>query len=136
MDINEKQFGFRKGVGTTDAIFTLRQLQEKKIEENQTLYCGFVDLEKAYDRVQREVVFWALRKKGVQERIIRIVESMYDGGKTCVRTREGYSTYFEVKVGLQQGSALNSLLLITIVEVITEEINGDFGNCCLQMIWL
>ena len=35
VDINEKQFGFRKGVGTTDAIFILRQLQEKKIEETR-----------------------------------------------------------------------------------------------------
>ena len=70
-------------------------------------------------------MFWALRKKGVQERMIKIVESMYDGAKTCVRTGEGYSSYFEVKVGLHQGSALSPFLFITVVDAITEEIHGE-----------
>ena len=43
--------------------------------------------------------------------MIKIVESMYDGAKTCVRTGEGYSRYFEVNVGLHQGSALSPFLL-------------------------
>ena len=51
IDIDDMQCGFMKGKGTVDAIFTMRQLQEKTIEGNEKLYCAFVDLEKAYDRV-------------------------------------------------------------------------------------
>merc|ERR1711972_986730 len=49
----------------------IRQLQEKYIGKNRKLYFGFVDLEKAFDRVPREVVKWALRKEGVEEWLIK-----------------------------------------------------------------
>ena len=44
--IDSMQFGFMKGCGTTDAIFILRQLQEKYMAKNKKLYFAFVDLEK------------------------------------------------------------------------------------------
>ena len=53
--ISEELFGFVvKGKSTTDAVFALRQLQEKYREEQQDLHCVFIDLEIAYDRVPRE----------------------------------------------------------------------------------
>ena len=55
------------GRGTTDAIFTARQLQEKYLGKKKDLYFAFVDLEKAFDRVPREVTRWALRQVGVEE---------------------------------------------------------------------
>ena len=45
------QFGFVRGKGTTDAIFVVRQMQEKFRARGKRLCFGFVDLEKAFDRV-------------------------------------------------------------------------------------
>ena len=56
VDIDAMQFGFVPGRGTTDAIFIIRQLQEKYIAVNKPLYFAFVDLEKAFDRVPRKVL--------------------------------------------------------------------------------
>ena len=50
ISIDDMQFGFMPGRGTTDAIFILRQLQEKHLAKNKKLYFAFVDLEKAFDR--------------------------------------------------------------------------------------
>ena len=56
VEIDEMQCGFMSGRGTTDAIFILRQLQEKHLAANKPLYMAFVDLEKAFDRVPWDVI--------------------------------------------------------------------------------
>jgi len=53
------QFGFIKVKGTTDAIFIVRQMQDNLRVKGKKLYFGFVDLEKAFDMVQREVIRWS-----------------------------------------------------------------------------
>jgi len=61
------------------------------------LYFGFVDFEKAFDRVPREVRRWAMHKLGVEEWLISVVMSMDTGAKTVVITVYGNSIGFEVK---------------------------------------
>ena len=121
VSIDDSQFGFVPGRGTTDAIFVIRQLQEKYLAANKRLYMAFVDLEKAFDRVPREVIWWALRKLGVDEWIVRLVQGMYSNARSRVRVGEGYSEEFEVKVGVHQGSVLSPLLFIIVLEALSCE---------------
>ena len=62
IEIDDMQFGFVKGKGTTDAIFIVRQMQENFRVKGKKLCFGFVDLEKAFDRVPREAISWAMQK--------------------------------------------------------------------------
>ena len=80
ISIDNMQFGFMPGRGTTDAIFTLRQSQEKYLAKNKKLFFAFVDLEKVFDRVPRRVIWWAMRKLGIDE---WIVYALY---KQCTKT--------------------------------------------------
>ena len=112
VSIHDSQVGFVPGRGTTDAIFVIRQLQEKYIAANKRLYMAFVDLEKASDKVPWKVIWWALRKLGVDEWIVRLVQGMYSNARSCVHVGEGYTEEFEVKVGVHQGSVLSPLLFI------------------------
>ena len=116
VSIDNMQFGFMPGKGTTDAIFIMRQVQEKHQAMKKKLYYAFVDLEKEFDRVPREVVRWALRKLGVDEWLIRTVIALYTEDCTVVRTYAGLSESFEVKVGLHQGSVLSPLLFAAVVD--------------------
>ena len=109
--VDEMQFGFMPGKGTTDAVFILRRLQEEYLDKEKKLYMCFVDLEKAFDRVPRRVLEWAMRKRGIPEAMVRAVMSLYEGAKTRVRVGLELSEEFEVKVGVHQGSALSPLLL-------------------------
>jgi len=78
---DDMQFGFMKGKGTTDAIFMARQMKENFRVKGKQLYFGFADLEKAFDRVPREVISWAKRKLGVEEWLVSAVMSVYTGAK-------------------------------------------------------
>ena len=80
-----------------------------------------MDLEKAFDRVPREVISWAMRKLGVEEWLVSAVMSMYMSAKTVVRTVYGSSKGFEVKVGMYQGSGLRPLLFVIVMEAISRE---------------
>ena len=121
VSIDDSQFGFVPGRGTTDAIFVVRQLQEKYLAVKKRLYMAFVDLEKAFDRVPRKVIWWALRKLGVEEWIVRLVQGKYPNTRSRVRVGEGFSKEFEVKVGVHQGSVLSPLLFIIVLEALSRE---------------
>ena len=75
--IDEMQFGFMPGKRTTDAIFIVKQLHEKYLARRKDLWMAFIDLEKAFDRVPREVLWWALRRLGVDEWIVSVIKAMY-----------------------------------------------------------
>ena len=121
VSIDDSQFGFVPGRDTTDAIFVVRQLQEKYLTANKRLYMAFLDFEKAFDSVPRKVIWWALRKLGVDEWIMRLVQGMYSNARSRVRVGEGYSEEFEVKVGVHQGSVLSQLFFIIVLEALSCE---------------
>ena len=87
--------------------------------KGKKLYFGFVDLEKAFDRVPREVISWAMRKLGDEEWLVSAVMSMYSGAKTVVRTVYGNGRSFEVKVDMHQGSS--PLLFVIVMEAISRK---------------
>ena len=62
---------------------------EKYREGQKELPCVFVDLEKAYDKVPREEVWYCMRKSGLAEKYVRIVQDMYDDSTTAVRCAVG-----------------------------------------------
>ena len=68
VEISKQQYGFMPGKGTTNAMFTLRMLMEKYREGQRELYCVFVDLEKAYNRVLGEELYYCMRKSGIVEK--------------------------------------------------------------------
>ena len=125
VEISKQQYGFMPGKGTTDAMFALRMLMEKYREGQKELHCVFVDLEKAYDRVPREELWYCMRKSGIVEKYVRLVQNMYEGSETVVRCAVGTTKSFKVKVGLHQGSALSPFLFAVIMDRLTDEVRRE-----------
>ncbi|GFS13671.1 RNA-directed DNA polymerase (reverse transcriptase) domain containing protein [Elysia marginata] len=121
VEIDPMQFGFMPGRGTTDAIFTFQQIQEKHQEKKVELFTTFFDHEKAYDRVPRDLAYWSLRKRKVPEKLIRLVKATYKKATTVVRTAHGKTGQFEIEVGLHQGSGLSPFLFTIVLDTISEE---------------
>ncbi|KAK3558849.1 hypothetical protein QTP86_030444, partial [Hemibagrus guttatus] len=125
LEICEQQYGFMPRKSTTDAIFALRILMEKYRDGQRELHCVFVDLEKAYDRVPREELWYCMRKSGVAEKYVRVVQDMYERSRTVVRCAVGQTEEFNVEVGLHQGSALSPFLFAIVMDKLSEEVRQE-----------
>ncbi|KAK3531996.1 hypothetical protein QTP86_002517, partial [Hemibagrus guttatus] len=125
VEICEQQYGFMPRKSTTDAIFALRISMEKYRDGQKELHCVFVDLEKAYDRVPREELWYCMRKSGVAEKYVRVVQDMYERSRTVVRCAVGQTEEFNVEVGLHQGSALSPFLFAIVMDQLSEEVRQE-----------
>ena len=114
VSINDSQFGFFPGRGTTDTIFVVRQLQDKYLAANKRLYMAFCRPGEGVCSSTSEghKLWWALRKLGVEEWIVRLVLGMYANARSRVRVDEGYSEEFEVKAGVHQGSVFSLIIIV------------------------
>ncbi|KAK3531168.1 hypothetical protein QTP70_013272 [Hemibagrus guttatus] len=98
---------------------------EKYRDGQRELHCVFVDLEKAYDRVPREELWYCMRKSGVAEKYVRVVQDMYERSRTVVRCAVGQTEEFKVEVGLHQGSALSPFLFAIVMDQLSEEVRQE-----------
>ena len=110
------------GRATIEAIYLLRGLMGLFRDRKVDLHMVFIDLEKAYDRVPREVLWRCLEDKTVSPEYIRVIKDMYEGGRTNVRTPGGVSKDFPVRLGLHQGSALSPFLFALVLDELTRGI--------------
>ncbi|KAK3562250.1 hypothetical protein QTP86_033296, partial [Hemibagrus guttatus] len=89
------------------------------------LPCLFVDLEKVYDRVPREELWYCMRKSGLAEKYVRVVQDMYERSRTVVRCAVGQTEEFKVEVVLHQGSALSPFLFAMVMDQLSEEVRQE-----------
>ena len=75
--IGEEQNGFRPGRSTTDNLFTLTYIMEIAKKEKRDIHMAFVDLRKAYDRVNRDKLWESLSELNLEEKSILLLKNLY-----------------------------------------------------------
>ena len=114
--ISDAQFGFKKDLSTSDAIFTLLNIVQNFLNENKRLYCAFVNLKKCFDSINRHVLWYKLYKSGIQGKLLSIIRDMYSKVSSCVRSHNETSDFFDFPTGLRQGETISPILVSLFLE--------------------
>ena len=105
--LGEEQAGFRPWRSTADMVFVLRQIAEKYIEYDRTVYCNFIDYTKAFDTIWREFLWKAMKHFGFNQKIIDQIKALYSRNQSAITVNGGLTEYFSTSIGVLQGCILS-----------------------------
>ena len=94
----------------------------------------FLDLEKAFDKVNRDFLYRVLEKFNFGSQFINYIKTLYNNAQSCIMNNNWQSIYFPLKRGLRQGCPVSALLFLLVIEILAidlkqnQDINGiDIG---------
>jgi hypothetical protein len=85
-------------------------LTESAFNQNKHLTAVFVDLKKAYDSVNRELLWWILKRIGVPSKIVAVIKGLHEGMRAKMRIDGKVGEWFEIVCVFRQGCVLAPLL--------------------------
>jgi hypothetical protein len=92
------------------------------MKQKKDMYMVVIDLEKAYDKMSKNIIWWALKKHKVSTNYITLIKDMYDNIVTSVRTSDEDTNDFSINIGLHQGSVLSPYLFALVMDEVTRDI--------------
>ena len=104
------QAGFKKGFSTIDHMFTLLASVQKQFSMNRKLYVAFIDFEKAFDSINRNLLWPILIKNGIKGKLFKCVKSMYGIVKAKVRCGNKLTDVVRCTNGVKQGDVCSPIL--------------------------
>lgn len=119
--VDDVQFGFRKGVGTREALFSLNVLTQRCRDMNVDVYACFIDYRKAFDCVKHEKMVEILKTIGLDNEDLRIITELYWNQTAEVRVENSTSEAIQIQRGVRQGCVLSPLLFNIYSEAIFKE---------------
>ena len=125
----EFQAGFKRNYSTVDHMYTLMAFVQKQFSLNRKLYVAFIDFEKAFDTVNRTILWPILLKSGVQGKLLRCIMSMYACVRAKVRCGGKMTDYIQCTSGVKQGDVCSPILFSLFINELTAEVvrNGKHG---------
>ena len=102
--------GFLKGSQTADNLFILQSLIERQLALGQNLIVCFIDFSRAFDLMNRNILFYKLIKSGLHGRVINTLRNLYT--KTYFRVKQGgyLSDLILQEVGVNQGGNASPII--------------------------
>ena len=118
----DEQNGFRKGRSCEEHIFTLTSILRNRICTKKSTFVAYIDAEKAFDKINRTLLLYKIRKIGVSGLLYNAIQTIYASSNSYVEFNDLYTSNFSTTRGVRQGDPLSSTLFsIYINDFIYEE---------------
>ena len=127
----EEQNGFRRKRSCLDHAFTLTTVLRNRIKNRESTFVAFVDMEKAFDWVNRDMLMYKLLSYNVDGRFYLAVKALYTGTLSCVKLNELYSPWFETYSGVRQGDCLSPTMFNLFINDLVQNVNAL--SCGVQL---
>ena len=122
MKINDSQFGFRKNRRTTDALYIILTTSLIANKNKTPIYLTFVDLAKAFDSINHNLLWLKLSAMGIGTKMLRLLQHMYRTARSVVSYDGFTSSEFPCHKGVRQGCPLSPLLFFLFISDLEHEL--------------
>ena len=124
----DEQNGFHAGRSCEDHMYSLTSVIRNQFEQNRSVFCAFIDLEKVFDWVDRELLLYTLINYNIDGKVYSAIKAMYTKTMSCIKINNFLTKWFEVNNGVRQGDTLSpTLFAIYINNLAKEIINLNLG---------
>ena len=115
--LSDTQNGFRKGRSTEDHVFVLNSIVTDRLNSAEKTCVAFIDFAKAFDSINRDLLFMQLLNIGIDGKFYNVIKSMYEHTTAKIRLNNtDYTNTFETFIGTRQGNNNSPLLFSMFIE--------------------
>ena len=118
-----EQFGFQKGKSCEDHVYNISTILRKRLQNNENTFAAFLDLEKAFDRIDRNLLFFKLLKYNIRGKIYNTIKLLYSATFNTIRINNFYTDWFPSTSGVRQGDTLSPTLFSIFINSLATELN-------------
>ena len=123
--LRSNQAGFRPGRSCAQQVHILRRIMEAFQSQQLPLTITFIDFKKAFDSINREVMFSVLRHYGIPDKLVKAIGALYNNSKSAVMVDGNISEPFQVTTGVLQGDVLAPFLFIVLIDYMLQKATED-----------
>ena len=134
MGSSDSQFGFKKGVGCSHAIYTLNSVIKYFVDNGSTVNICSLDLAKAFDRSNHFAIFCKLIDRNMPVNVIMILVDWYKKSVGTVNWKGSFSSSFPLQAGVRQGGCISPINFAILVDDVITAIHNSGLGCHINNI--
>ena len=121
----DEQNGFRSGRCTIDHVGSLTSIIETRMKKKSDTFVAFIDFSKAYDRINRQLLWYKLSRLSISDQFIHVLKSLYNKVQCTAKINGFVTDWFNVSVGLKQGCILSPVLFNAFMDDLVQMIREN-----------
>ena len=128
------QFGFKRGHGTESCLFVFKQIIDFYKRNSSPVYVTFLDLSKAFDRVNHKILFKKLLQYGLHPLLVRLFHTWYSCQSFRIKWGSTFSSSFQVSNGTRQGSVLSPTFFNIYMDELSHLLKNKMSGCFINSV--
>ena len=120
----DEQNGFRKQRSCTDHVYSLNAIIKNKLNAKKSVFASFIDLKKAFDCVNRDMLYFKLLQIGINGKVFKTIRNMYSNTLSAVILGSYITDWFDTDNGVRQGDTLSPTLFAIYINDLVTELNN------------